>query len=81
MSSEAIFEHGYEIIDLVREYDARYAGEDVHYETFARLANFFGRDMRPHWHDRYFQLHYLSLDALLYSWMSTSILCAHRFLY
>ncbi|MBC0671010.1 4-hydroxyphenylacetate catabolism regulatory protein HpaA [Escherichia coli] len=59
MSSEAIFEHGYENIDLVREYDARYAGEDVHYETFARLANFFGRDMRPHWHDRYFQLHYL----------------------
>lgn len=48
MSSEAIFEHGYENIDLVREYDARYAGEDVHYETFARLANFFGRDMRPH---------------------------------
>lgn len=64
MSGETPFEHGYENIDLVREYDVRYAGEDVHYETFARLAAFFGRDMRPHWHDRYFQLHFLATGKI-----------------
>ncbi|GLR09359.1 4-hydroxyphenylacetate catabolism regulatory protein HpaA [Mixta theicola] len=46
-------------IDIGKEYDARYASDDVHYETFSKLADFFGRDMRPHWHDRYFQLHFL----------------------
>jgi len=49
----------YENIDISKAYDARYADDDVHYETFARLAQFFGRDMHPHWHDRYFQLHFL----------------------
>lgn len=56
MDQAATFEN----IDISKEYDARYADDDVHYETFARLAAFFGRDMRPHWHDRYFQLHYLA---------------------
>ncbi|AIR03046.2 4-hydroxyphenylacetate catabolism regulatory protein HpaA [Pluralibacter gergoviae] len=64
MTAEAAFAHGYQNIDLVREYDARYAGEDVHYETFARLAAFFGRDMRPHWHDRCFQLHFLATGRI-----------------
>jgi len=50
---------GFENIDISKVYDARYAGEEVHYETFARLASFFGRDMHPHWHDRSFQLHML----------------------
>lgn len=49
----------YENIDISKAYDARYSSDDVHYETFSRLADFFGRDMRPHWHDRYFQLHFL----------------------
>lgn len=51
-------------INVSREYDARYASDDVHYETFARLAAFFGRDMHPHWHDRYFQLHYLATGRI-----------------
>lgn len=50
---------GFENIDISKVYDARYASEEVHYETFARLASFFGRDMHPHWHDRSFQLHML----------------------
>ncbi len=49
-----------ENINISQAYDARYASDDVHYETFARLADFFGRAMRPHWHDRYFQLHFLT---------------------
>ncbi len=50
---------GFENIDISKAYDVRYAGEEVHYETFERLASFFGRDMHPHWHDRSFQLHML----------------------
>jgi AraC family 4-hydroxyphenylacetate 3-monooxygenase operon regulatory protein len=49
----------YENIDISKVYDTRNADEEVHYETFARLASFFGRDMHPHWHDRSFQLHML----------------------
>lgn len=55
---------GFANIDVGKEYDARYANDDVHYETFARLAGFFGRDMRPHWHDRYFQLHFLATGRI-----------------
>ncbi|WP_313571883.1 4-hydroxyphenylacetate catabolism regulatory protein HpaA [Pantoea piersonii] len=51
--------NGFENIDISKVYDVRYASEEVHYETFARLASFFGRDMHPHWHDRSFQLHML----------------------
>lgn len=64
-----------ENINIGEQFDDRqYASEDVHYATFAGLAAFFGRDMRPHWHDRFFQLHYLTsgkielqLDAHHYS--------------
>ena len=60
----AVAHTAFENINLVQEYDARYAHDEVHYETFARLANFFGRDMRPHWHDRYFQLHFLATGKI-----------------
>ncbi|MGL4859145.1 MAG: 4-hydroxyphenylacetate catabolism regulatory protein HpaA, partial [Enterobacteriaceae bacterium] len=33
-------------IDISKVYDARYGDSDVHYESFARLASFFGRDMQ-----------------------------------
>ncbi|MGL4859480.1 MAG: 4-hydroxyphenylacetate catabolism regulatory protein HpaA, partial [Enterobacteriaceae bacterium] len=36
----------------------------VHYESFARLASFFGRDMQAHWHDRFFQLHFLDTGRI-----------------
>lgn len=46
-------------IDISKVYDERYESRDVHYESFARLAEFFGRDMQVHWHDCYFQIHFL----------------------
>ena len=50
-----------ENINISQQYDDRqYVDDDVHYATFSGLAAFFGRDMRPHWHDRFFQLHYLT---------------------
>ncbi|MDL4915868.1 MAG: 4-hydroxyphenylacetate catabolism regulatory protein HpaA [Enterobacterales bacterium endosymbiont of Blomia tropicalis] len=54
----------FENINIGKEYDTRYVSDDMHYETFARLANFFGRDMHPHWHDRYFQLHFLATGKI-----------------
>ncbi|AXU98231.1 MAG TPA: 4-hydroxyphenylacetate catabolism regulatory protein HpaA [Erwinia persicina] len=40
--------------------DGNDGSDDVHYAVFSQMAAFFGRDMRPHWHDRYFQLHCLT---------------------
>lgn len=51
-------------IDICKEYDARYANDEVHYETFSGLAAFFGRDMQVHWHDRFFQLHFLETGKI-----------------
>lgn len=51
-------------IDICKEYDARYATDEVHYETFAGLAAFFGRDMQVHWHDRFFQMHFLETGKI-----------------
>lgn len=34
--------------------------EDIHYEDQAKLANFFGQNMPPHRHDRFFQLHFFT---------------------
>ncbi|MDV2441307.1 4-hydroxyphenylacetate catabolism regulatory protein HpaA [Acinetobacter gerneri] len=41
-------------------YDQRYAGEEIHYEAQAKLANFFGMNMPPHRHDRFFQIHFFT---------------------
>lgn len=51
-------------IDIGKEYDARYAHDEVHYETFAGLAAFFGRDMQVHWHDCFFQVHFLATGKI-----------------
>lgn len=45
-------------------YDQRYAGEEIHYEAQAKLANFFGQHMPPHRHDRFFQLHFFTKGAI-----------------
>lgn len=47
-------------IDLGRTFDLRYEDEEVHYEALSRLADFFGRNMAAHRHDRVFQLHLLT---------------------
>ncbi len=32
----------------------------MHYQSFARMAAFFGRHMLPHRHEQYFQMHFLN---------------------
>lgn len=61
-------------IDISKEYGESLGTEDIHYQSFARLATFFGRDMPVHRHDQFFQLHVLNtgrielqLDAQRYS--------------
>ncbi|CDH22834.1 Regulator of the 4HPA-hydroxylase operon [Xenorhabdus bovienii str. kraussei Becker Underwood] len=61
-------------IDISKDYDETQGSDDVHYQTFGRMAAFFGRDMQAHRHDGFFQLHYLvtgrielQLDELRYS--------------
>lgn len=44
-------------IDLGKSYDQRYIDMDIHYESLEKLANFFGRNMPVHHHDRFYQLH------------------------
>ena len=44
-------------IDLGQAYDQRYIDTDIHYETLEKLADFFGRNMPVHHHDRFYQLH------------------------
>lgn len=46
-------------IDIGQVYDQRYADADVHYEALGNLADFFGRNMPAHRHDRFFQVHYV----------------------
>lgn len=46
-------------INIGHVYDQRYADADVHYEALGKLADFFGRNMPVHRHDRFFQVHYV----------------------
>ncbi len=47
-------------IDISKEYDESLGTDDVHYQSFARMAAFFGRHMLPHRHEQYFQMHFLN---------------------
>lgn len=44
-------------IDIGHAYDQRYINADIHYERFEKLADFFGRNMPVHHHDRFYQIH------------------------
>jgi len=46
-------------INIGQVYDQRYANADIHYEELSKLAGFFGRNMPVHYHDRFFQVHYV----------------------
>ncbi|MCH4813718.1 4-hydroxyphenylacetate catabolism regulatory protein HpaA [Vreelandella neptunia] len=46
-------------ITIGQEYDQRYADANVHYDALAPMADFFGRNMPVHHHDRFFQVHYI----------------------
>lgn len=51
-------------IHIGRAYDQRDPDCDVHYETFGRLADFFGRNTPPHRHYCFFQVHVLVRGAI-----------------
>ena len=40
-------------IDISKDYDESLGTDDVHYQSFARMAAFFGRDMQAHRHDQW----------------------------
>lgn len=46
-------------IHIGQVYDQRYLDADIHYESLGKLADFFGRNMPVHRHDRFFQIHYV----------------------
>ncbi|MGP9498265.1 4-hydroxyphenylacetate catabolism regulatory protein HpaA [Halomonas sp. AOP43-D1-4] len=46
-------------ITIGQEYDQRYADATVHYDALGRMADFYGRNMPVHHHDRFFQVHYV----------------------
>lgn len=46
-------------IDISKEYGESLGTPDVHYQSFSRMAAFFGRDMPVHRHEQFFQIHVL----------------------
>lgn len=67
-------------IDISKEYDESMGSNDVHYQSFARMADFFGRDMQAHRHDQFFQMHFLDTGRLSYSSTIIAIRCRRRYL-
>ncbi|SDK33770.1 transcriptional regulator, AraC family [Pseudomonas delhiensis] len=51
-------------IDIGQVYDLRYSDSEVHYEELGKLADFFGRNMPVHRHDRFFQVHYVKSGSV-----------------
>ncbi|EIW3594201.1 4-hydroxyphenylacetate catabolism regulatory protein HpaA [Salmonella enterica] len=51
-------------IDISKDYDETQGTDDVHYQSFSRMAAFFGRDMQAHRHNRFFQMHFLNTGQI-----------------
>ncbi|WP_065239320.1 4-hydroxyphenylacetate catabolism regulatory protein HpaA [Gallibacterium genomosp. 3] len=51
-------------IDINQTYGAPKDGSQIHYESFEKLRIFYGQFSKLHFHDRYFQLHYLTKGAI-----------------
>lgn len=51
-------------IHIGRVYDQRDPECEIHYETFGRLAEFFGRNTPPHRHYCFFQVHLLTRGSI-----------------
>jgi AraC family 4-hydroxyphenylacetate 3-monooxygenase operon regulatory protein len=51
-------------IEIGLVYDPAFRDAPVHYATFGGLADFFGRDMAAHRHDRFYQLHFIETGHL-----------------
>lgn len=44
-------------IDIGHAYDQHYIDAEIHYEHHEKMADFFGRNMPVHHHDRFYQIH------------------------
>lgn len=44
-------------INIGQVYDKKYANAELHFEHLDNLADFFGRNMPVHYHDRFYQMH------------------------
>ncbi len=44
-------------INIGQAYDHRYIDSEIHYDHLKNLADFFGRNMPVHYHDRFYQIH------------------------
>jgi AraC family 4-hydroxyphenylacetate 3-monooxygenase operon regulatory protein len=51
-------------INIGQVYDQRYSDAEVHYDKLGNLADFFGRNMPVHRHDRFFQVHYVKSGSV-----------------
>lgn len=51
-------------INIGQVYDQRYSDSEVHYDRLGNLADFFGRNMPVHRHDRFFQVHYVKTGTV-----------------
>ncbi len=67
-------------IDISKEYDESMGSNDVHYQSFARMADFFGRDMQAHRHDQFFQMHFLDTGQIELRSTIIAIRCRRRYL-
>jgi hypothetical protein len=65
-------------IDIGKVYDSRYGESDINVEAFGKLAEFFGRNMPVHRHDRFFQLHYLASGQIACIWKISTMWRRHR---
>ncbi|OBX08022.1 cupin [Gallibacterium salpingitidis] len=51
-------------MDINLTYGAPKDGSQIHYESFEKLRIFYGQFSKLHFHDRYFQLHYLTKGSI-----------------
>lgn len=56
-TSSAASSEGIPNIDIGHAYDQHYVDAEIHYEHLEKLADFFGRNMPVHHHDRFYQVH------------------------
>lgn len=51
-------------IDIGKTYDQRDESVEIHIDALHNLSRFFGQDMAPHRHDRFYQLHLLESGSV-----------------
>lgn len=51
-------------INIEKTYGGQESSSIIHYETFDNLALFYGRKSLVHFHDRFYQVHYLTEGSI-----------------